>query len=100
MMALYVASHYRNAPNDLILMSDAPAHHLFALLGPLDESKVSCQNRLQQAPISFYGQCLTITHGDTYQMNNSTLELSLYGMSTGIRRDMEPNAHTLRFCCT
>ncbi len=40
MMALYVASHYRNTPNDLILMSDAPAHHLFALLGPLDETKV------------------------------------------------------------
>ena len=42
MMALCVASHYRNTPNDLILMSDAPAHHLFALLGPVDESKASC----------------------------------------------------------
>ena len=29
MMALYVASHYKNSPNDLHLMSDAPAHHLF-----------------------------------------------------------------------
>jgi len=33
MMALYVASHYKNTPNDLQLMSDAPAHHLFVLLG-------------------------------------------------------------------
>lgn len=35
MMALYVASHYKNTPNDLQLMSDAPAHHLFVLLGQL-----------------------------------------------------------------
>ena len=34
MMALYVSSHYKNSPNDLQLMSDAPAHHLFVLLGP------------------------------------------------------------------
>ncbi|KAM3341778.1 hypothetical protein P3S68_026744 [Capsicum galapagoense] len=39
MMALYVASHYKNSPNDLQLMADAPAHHLFVLLGPVDESE-------------------------------------------------------------
>ncbi|KZT24613.1 DUF699-domain-containing protein [Neolentinus lepideus HHB14362 ss-1] len=40
MMALYVSSHYKNQPNDLQLMSDAPAHHLFVLLPPIrdDES--------------------------------------------------------------
>ena len=38
MVALYVASHYRNTPNDLLLMADAPAHHLFVLLGPVDTS--------------------------------------------------------------
>ena len=37
MMSLYVSSHYKNSPNDLILMSDAPAHHLFVLLGPVSE---------------------------------------------------------------
>lgn len=36
MMALYVSSHYKNTPNDLQLLSDAPAHHLFVLLGPVD----------------------------------------------------------------
>ncbi len=40
MMALYVSSHYKNTPNDLLLMSDAPAHHLFVLLGPVDETQV------------------------------------------------------------
>ncbi len=44
MVALYASSHYKNTPNDLILMSDAPAHHLFALLGPVDETQV-CLNR-------------------------------------------------------
>ncbi|CAE7738015.1 KRE33, partial [Symbiodinium sp. KB8] len=34
LMSLFVSSHYRNSPNDLQLMSDAPAHRLFALLGP------------------------------------------------------------------
>lgn len=34
MMALFVSSHYKNSPNDLQLMSDAPAHQLFALFGP------------------------------------------------------------------
>ncbi len=37
MMALYVASHYKNSPNDLQLMSDAPAHQLFVLVPPIDE---------------------------------------------------------------
>nr|XP_022903005.1 RNA cytidine acetyltransferase isoform X1 [Onthophagus taurus] len=39
LVALYVASHYKNTPNDLQMMSDAPAHHLFCLLGPVDPSK-------------------------------------------------------------
>lgn len=34
MMALYVALHYKNTPNDLQLMSDAPAHQLYVLLPP------------------------------------------------------------------
>ena len=31
MMALYVSSHYKNTPNDLQMMCDAPAHELFVL---------------------------------------------------------------------
>jgi N-acetyltransferase 10 len=38
MMSLYVSSHYKNSPNDLQLLSDAPAHHLFVLLGPVDSN--------------------------------------------------------------
>lgn len=41
MMSLYVSSHYKNTPNDLQIMSDAPQHHLFVLLGPIDENTTS-----------------------------------------------------------
>ncbi|KAF6755010.1 GNAT acetyltransferase 2-domain-containing protein [Ephemerocybe angulata] len=37
MMGLYVASHYKNQPNDLQMLSDAPAHQLFVLLPPIQE---------------------------------------------------------------
>ncbi|KAK3319898.1 GNAT acetyltransferase 2-domain-containing protein [Cercophora scortea] len=40
MVALYVASHYKNSPNDLQLMSDAPAHELFVLTPPIVEGKL------------------------------------------------------------
>ncbi|KAK0068529.1 N-acetyltransferase 10 [Biomphalaria pfeifferi] len=38
-MALYVSSHYKNSPNDLQVLSDAPAHHIFVLLGPVQPVK-------------------------------------------------------------
>ncbi|KAG5186846.1 GNAT acetyltransferase 2-domain-containing protein [Tribonema minus] len=38
-MSLYTAAHYKNQPNDLQLLSDAPAHHLFVLLGPTAEKQ-------------------------------------------------------------
>lgn len=34
-VSVFVASHYKNTPNDLQMLSDAPAHHLFCLLGPI-----------------------------------------------------------------
>ena len=34
-MALFVSSHYKNSPNDLQLLSDAPAHLVFVLLPPV-----------------------------------------------------------------
>ncbi|GCB68142.1 hypothetical protein scyTo_0013788, partial [Scyliorhinus torazame] len=41
LMSLYVASHYKNSPNDLQLLSDAPAHHLFCLLPPVQPTQNS-----------------------------------------------------------
>ena len=33
-VSLLTASHYRNSPDDLVMLADAPAHRLFVLLGP------------------------------------------------------------------
>lgn len=38
LMALFVSSHYKNSPNDLQLLSDAPNHQLFVLLPPIKEN--------------------------------------------------------------
>jgi len=32
---------FQNTPNDLQLLSDAPAHHIFVLLGPVDVDQSS-----------------------------------------------------------
>ncbi|ETO27670.1 hypothetical protein RFI_09460 [Reticulomyxa filosa] len=39
LMSLYVSSHYKNQPNDLQLMSDAPAHELFVLIPPRNQER-------------------------------------------------------------
>ncbi|KAL8100531.1 hypothetical protein AgCh_032693 [Apium graveolens] len=56
MMALYVASHYKNSPNDLQLMVDAPAHHLFVLLGHVDESRNHLPDILCVVQVCLEGQ--------------------------------------------
>ncbi|KEG14796.1 N-acetyltransferase 10 [Trypanosoma grayi] len=38
-VAMLVAAHYKNQPNDLQLMSDAPGHHLFLLCSTTVEAK-------------------------------------------------------------
>lgn len=55
-MALYVASHYKNSPNDLQLMSDAPAHQLFVLLAPVDPSTNSLPEPLCVIQVALEGQ--------------------------------------------
>jgi hypothetical protein len=44
-VSLLVASHYKNTPNDLLLLADAPAHQLYVLLAPVDESQVRAAGR-------------------------------------------------------
>ncbi|KAG2483803.1 hypothetical protein HYH03_017326 [Edaphochlamys debaryana] len=55
MVALFVASHYKNTPNDLLLMSDAPAHQLFVLLAPVDPSTNAMPHILAAAQIALEG---------------------------------------------
>jgi N-acetyltransferase 10 len=56
MMALYVASHYKNSPNDLQLMSDAPAHQLFVLLPPTEEGNKHIPDPLVVIQVALEGQ--------------------------------------------
>nr|POF19894.1 rna cytidine acetyltransferase [Quercus suber] len=56
MMALYVASHYKNSPNDLQLMSDAPAHQLFVLVPPVQENTKHLPEILCVLQVALEGQ--------------------------------------------
>lgn len=56
MIALYVASHYKNSPDDLQLMSDAPAHQLFVLVPPVSEDSARLPEPLVVIQIALEGQ--------------------------------------------
>lgn len=70
-MALYVASHYKNTPNDLQLMSDAPAHHLFVLLPPISEEENTLPEPLVVLQVALEG--------------NISKEVILKELSQGVR---------------
>ncbi|KAJ8895005.1 hypothetical protein PR048_000314 [Dryococelus australis] len=55
-VSLFVASHYKNSPNDLQMMSDAPAHHLFCLLGPVDPEQKHLPEVLVVIQVCLEGQ--------------------------------------------
>lgn len=56
MIALYVASHYKNSPNDLQLMSDAPAHQLYVLVPPIDDDSPRLPEPLCVLQVALEGQ--------------------------------------------
>ncbi|XP_017889177.1 RNA cytidine acetyltransferase [Ceratina calcarata] len=64
LVALYVSSHYKNSPNDLQMMSDAPAHHLFCLLGPIDSNKKTLPEVLVVIQICLEGEVSKSTIND------------------------------------
>ncbi|XP_052008257.1 LOW QUALITY PROTEIN: RNA cytidine acetyltransferase [Xyrauchen texanus] len=55
LMALYVASHYKNSPNDLQMLSDAPAHHMFCLLPPVPPTQNSLPEVLAVVQVCLEG---------------------------------------------
>ncbi|XP_022083616.1 RNA cytidine acetyltransferase-like isoform X2 [Acanthaster planci] len=56
LMSIYVAAHYKNTPNDLQLLSDAPAHHIFCLLGPVDPTQNALPEILCVLQVCLEGQ--------------------------------------------
>lgn len=68
LMSLYVASHYKNQPNDLQLLSDAPAHHLFVLCPPISQNQTSLPMPLVVLQIALEGRISkeSISSGEVY----------------------------------
>lgn len=60
-MSLFISSHYKNSPNDLQLLSDAPAHAIFVLINKIpkndgDSKKVEIPDILCAVQIAFEGK--------------------------------------------
>ncbi|VDK79127.1 unnamed protein product [Onchocerca ochengi] len=60
-MAIYVSAHYKNSPNDLQMLSDAPAHHLFVLVGPINETQAQLPEILAVIQIAMEGALSSAT---------------------------------------
>ena len=79
MMALYVASHYRNTPNDLMLAADAPAHALFVLLAPVDETQNIMPDVLAVVQVALEGAIsrkaaqTSLAHGNLPQVRSMSV---------------------------
>mmetsp|Transcript_12214 Transcript_12214/g.22898 ORF Transcript_12214/g.22898 Transcript_12214/m.22898 type:complete len:1126 (-) Transcript_12214:90-3467(-) len=57
MMGLYTSAHYKNTPNDLQMLSDAPAHSVFVLLSPsADEDSNSLPDVLAVVQVALEGK--------------------------------------------
>ena len=113
MMSLFISSHYKNSPNDLQLMSDAPAHLLFVLLGPLKstednknqipdilcviqialEGNISENSIIQNRGIKPSGDLIPWTVGEQYQDNQFP---RLYGARV-IRIASHPSAQKMGY---
>lgn len=64
-MSLFVSSHYKNTPNDLQLLSDAPAHAIFVLVGPLTEKKGDLPDILCAVQVCLEGKIKKATIDDS-----------------------------------
>lgn len=55
-MAIFVSAHYKNSPNDLQMLSDAPAHNLFVLMAPIDKSRKTIPEVLAVVQVCLEGR--------------------------------------------
>ena len=56
LMSLFISSHYKNSPNDLQLLSDAPAHAIFVLMGPLGADRTKYPDILCVVQVCLEGE--------------------------------------------
>ncbi|KAF1770748.1 hypothetical protein GCK72_002571 [Caenorhabditis remanei] len=55
-MAIFVSAHYKNSPNDLQMLSDAPAHNLFVLMAPIDKNRKTLPEVLAVVQVCLEGR--------------------------------------------
>ena len=56
LMGLFVSSHYKNSPNDLQILSDAPAHQIFVLTPPISETQTKLPEILAVIQVALEGK--------------------------------------------
>ncbi len=56
LVQLFVASHYKNTPDDLQLLSDAPSHEIYVLCAPLDPNSNRLPEPLCAIQVALEGQ--------------------------------------------
>ncbi|CAB3408570.1 unnamed protein product [Caenorhabditis bovis] len=59
-MAIFVSAHYKNTPNDLQMLSDAPAHNLFVLMAPVKKTKKSIPEVLAVVQVCLEGKITNV----------------------------------------
>ncbi|CAD6186507.1 unnamed protein product [Caenorhabditis auriculariae] len=64
LMAIYVSAHYKNSPNDLQMLSDAPSHNLFVLMAPVDKKVSSIPEVLAIVQVCIEGELSSETVSD------------------------------------
>ncbi|KAI6207695.1 RNA cytidine acetyltransferase [Aphelenchoides besseyi] len=55
-MSIFVSAHYKNSPDDLQMLSDAPAHHLFVLMSPIKKTQTALPEVLAAVQVCMEGR--------------------------------------------
>uniref|UniRef100_A0AC35TPU2 RNA cytidine acetyltransferase n=1 Tax=Rhabditophanes sp. KR3021 TaxID=114890 RepID=A0AC35TPU2_9BILA len=55
LVSIYAAAHYKNSPNDLQVLSDAPNHHIFVLMAPVTEDQTKMPDILVMLQVCYEG---------------------------------------------
>lgn len=72
LMSIYVAAHYKNSPDDLQMLSDAPAHHIFVLMSPVSSEETSLPQILAVVQICLEGEISRQTVVSTQEKGKRT----------------------------
>ncbi|KAI6182608.1 RNA cytidine acetyltransferase [Aphelenchoides bicaudatus] len=55
-MSIFVSAHYKNSPDDLQMLSDAPSHHLFVLMSPVKKTQTTLPEILAAVQVCMEGR--------------------------------------------